>query len=567
MTAMYEFKRWLYQNKSSASNAQINRIIEESEKYLNDAPYSQEILSESIREYLDENEGLKPSSIASLIERVKPYFSYRNQTGTVSLGAPPKEVVFYPAEGNLPRGISSGQLFNLIGKGNTMQVSIEYFESYLGRGSLDENLDKMFINIATIVPVTIVIGNKADRFRFLEQLLQEVKQIAESRELPQVDSEEAAVEYFKKNWNNIKNQIKRRIPVGKIPTARTLVDLEEIFKGRNKPFGDKNFGLIGEVLTDPNFAEQLNEQVNPDGKDDRTYGYWLFQLVMKKVGISAFSKKERATMEQFGEGQFRVQDPPEVVDIKPGTSGKTSQMPGRDAPTRAVFENEDGDIVYYFASSEDSPHYNQYRKTITNRMKEKGYKLIDTKTYEGNYQEYLDDLKVARLTEERLARKNRGQESVSMEQFFEDLENLEEMERRKEPRGERLRDRDKSGRAVSPSGRRFMPSEFYFHPSDINVELDPELFKMEISQLSPKERRRIKTFLQDAEPTKFFGEEYLKLGKVINTLGDIVDSSEEEELEGLDKENLILVKKLAHLRKRYENLYENIYTMVYGEEE
>lgn len=112
-----------------------------------------------------------------------------------------------------------------------------------------------------------------------------------------------------------------------------------------------------------------------------------------------------------------------------------------------------------------------------------------------------------------------------------------------------------------------MPSEFYFHPSDINVELDPELFKMEISQLSPKERRRIKTFLQDAEPTKFFGEEYLKLGKVINTLGDIVDSSEEEELEGLDKENLILVKKLAHLRKRYENLYENIYTMVYGEEE
>lgn len=564
---MYEFKRWLYQNKSSASNAQINRIIEESEKYLNDAPYSQEILSESIREYLDENEGLKPSSIASLIERVKPYFSYRNQTGTVSLGAPPKEVVFYPAEGNLPRGISSGQLFNLIGKGNTMQVSIEYFESYLGRGSLDENLDKMFINIATIVPVTIVIGNKADRFRFLEQLLQEVKQIAESRELPQVDSEEAAVEYFKKNWNNIKNQIKRRIPVGKIPTARTLVDLEEIFKGRNKPFGDKNFGLIGEVLTDPNFAEQLNEQVNPDGKDDRTYGYWLFQLVMKKVGISAFSKKERATMEQFGEGQFRVQDPPEVVDIKPGTSGKTSQMPGRDAPTRAVFENEDGDIVYYFASSEDSPHYNQYRKTITNRMKEKGYKLIDTKTYEGNYQEYLDDLKVARLTEERLARKNRGQESVSMEQFFEDLENLEEMERRKEPRGERLRDRDKSGRAVSPSGRRFMPSEFYFHPSDINVELDPELFKMEISQLSPKERRRIKTFLQDAEPTKFFGEEYLKLGKVINTLGDIVDSSEEEELEGLDKENLILVKKLAHLRKRYENLYENIYTMVYGEEE
>ena len=102
---------------------------------------------------------------------------------------------------------------------------------------------------------------------------------------------------------------------------------------------------------------------------------------------------------------------------------------------------------------------------------------------------------------------------------------------------------------------------------DSNVELDPELFKMEVSELPEDDRRRIKTFLQDAEPTEFFGEEYLKLTKLINTLGDIVDSSEEGQLEGLDEENLKLIKKLAHLRKRYENLYQDIYGMVYGEEE
>jgi len=102
---------------------------------------------------------------------------------------------------------------------------------------------------------------------------------------------------------------------------------------------------------------------------------------------------------------------------------------------------------------------------------------------------------------------------------------------------------------------------------DREYSLTPELFKMEVSELPEDDRRRIKTFLQDAEPTEFFGEEYLKLTKLINTLGDIVDSSEEGQLEGLDEENLKLIKKLAHLRKRYENLYQDIYGMVYGEEE
>jgi len=107
---------------------------------------------------------------------------------------------------------------------------------------------------------------------------------------------------------------------------------------------------------------------------------------------------------------------------------------------------------------------------------------------------------------------------------------------------------------------------------DIDMEFDyttgfPDEEKMDLGELNTKERRRIKTYLQDAEPTKFFGEEYLKLTKVINTLGSIVDSAEEDELEGMDEENLKLIKKLAHLRKRYETLYEEIYGMVYGEEE
>ena len=108
---------------------------------------------------------------------------------------------------------------------------------------------------------------------------------------------------------------------------------------------------------------------------------------------------------------------------------------------------------------------------------------------------------------------------------------------------------------------------------DIDMEFDyttgfpKDEEKMNLEELGTKERRRLKTYLQDAEPTKFFGEEYLKLTKVINTLGSIVDSAEEDELEEMDEENLKLIKKLAHLRKRYEALYEEIYGMVYEEEE
>ena len=145
----------------------------------------------------------------------------------------------------------------------------------------------------------------------------------------------------------------------------------------------------------------------------------------------------------------------------------------------------------------------------------------------------------------------------SMENLVETTpEPLPEKDRKKlrEIRRERVvRDREEQRRVARGRAERF--------------QLDPELFKMDLNELSTKERRRLKTYLQDADPTEFFGEEYLKLSKVINTLENIVGSSEEEELEGMDEENLKLIKKLAHLRKRYENLYQDIYEMVYGEEE
>ncbi|MEK9738765.1 MAG: hypothetical protein VW438_03435, partial [Euryarchaeota archaeon] len=60
--------------------------------------------------------------------------------------------------------------------------------------------------------------------------------------------------------------------------------------------------------------------------------------------------------------------------------------------------------------------------------------------------------------------------------------------------------------------------------------------------------------------------DYLKLGKLINILGDVADTDEETLLEELGVENLQMVKKAAALRKIYERLYRTLRDIVYEEE-
>lgn len=98
------------------------------------------------------------------------------------------------------------------------------------------------------------------------------------------------------------------------------------------------------------------------------------------------------------------------------------------------------------------------------------------------------------------------------------------------------------------------------------LRLSMEFLKADISSLDEDRRREIKTILQNSHPTEYFGEDYLKLGKLINILGDVADTSEEQLLEELGVENLQMVKKAAALRKIYERLYRTIRDIVYEEE-
>ena len=100
-----------------------------------------------------------------------------------------------------------------------------------------------------------------------------------------------------------------------------------------------------------------------------------------------------------------------------------------------------------------------------------------------------------------------------------------------------------------------------------NVGPDGRVKKADLSELSAKERRKVKTMLQNAHPTENFGEDYLRLGKVINIIDGLAEDEEAELLEKLGVKNLQMVKTAASLRKKYENLYKKLYDMVYDEEE
>ena len=103
--------------------------------------------------------------------------------------------------------------------------------------------------------------------------------------------------------------------------------------------------------------------------------------------------------------------------------------------------------------------------------------------------------------------------------------------------------------------------------SSLGSFYETQVKKADLSELSTKERRKVKTMLQNAHPTEYFGEDYLRLGKVINIIDGLAEDEEAELLEKLGVKNLQMVKTAASLRKKYANLYKKLYDLVYDEEE
>ena len=105
---------------------------------------------------------------------------------------------------------------------------------------------------------------------------------------------------------------------------------------------------------------------------------------------------------------------------------------------------------------------------------------------------------------------------------------------------------------------------------DIIVKEDIGLI---LESLNAKQRKKVKAILNIADPTEYFGHDFLKLSelvRVLKSLGVVKgDKKLNKKVLKLEDENLKVVKLATRLRKDYEKLYKQLREMVYpklGEE-
>jgi len=580
MNPIYGLKRFIYEKRPQTTAKEMNMIVAEAQKFQRKESYRGDILTPDIRRFITRlPEPIKTVSVDSLVDRLLPYtqvqstnqrYNYNTDDGPrtdntrrldTRIGTSTKYVSFIPdfaLQGtNQEKPDAHATLRELDGiytdKGNIVIVSISRLEEALRADIFNKKLQALYSNVIESLPIIINLTSTRDKKNFLRKLNNLSSDAMEMRENFSLEptTEEGQMEKFKKNWNTIKQRIRGLIPIGRVPNREILSSIARYLRN------DYKLSLLAAPLFTVGSAleEDLEERVS-ERASSLTFGDYIFKAILQAEGVKAFqniSLDSDYSLEEREDSFFDRK--PEIADNRqrieqlalPKFNGK-----------RFVFRSPNGDDIIYYSSGVITPE--QVKRRLPESYELDREEIID------NVMEYQDKQRADAKREERLKRKL-STSDVGISEFYDNLDAYAEQLRRRESRGEYLSDRDSEGRAVSPSIQRFMPSKFYFHPFDSDVELDPELFKMKISELPEDERRRIKTFLQDAEPTEYFGEEYLKLTKLINTLADVVDSTEEEELEDMDVENLKLIKKLAHLRKRYENLYQEIYGMVYGEEE
>jgi hypothetical protein len=565
------------------------------------------------------------SNILKLIDRLKPY-TRLVRGGSFSIGTNKKSIVFVPnntigTEDIHPsmRTYLTDKLFNA-DNDNRLYVSISKLKDLIQSGAYTKELNELFNQIKSRLPFEISVLTVSNKQEFMVRLNEFVDQYESSTDnkgraqVLNTLTEEGSIEKLKKNWESVKRIIRKNIPIGKVPTNETV---DAIYEDLKQGYKIENLGKL--FLEGSDFENQLEEKVS-NSSTSKTYGWWIRRVMVRKKGLKSLlevSEEDREYSLNQEDDSFFDKKPDDSVDRSPqkpkidnyilyifrNTKGEKVRVVTRDygggtlKPNKIqsiLDKNYQGESPYSLEKtaklSEEA--YKKLGEKVINeseKFKEIATKLVDRylRTTDDNeiyfdaemFGEQLDKpvsyyfdgsmFNDTTEAEERLRRYVRKDviEWTSkpiirnINQFSSPIYSGEKLEVNPLVAGVKIGSKEEIIGWINKK-RLVHGGQF-----DSNVELDPELFKMEVSELPEDDRRRIKTFLQDAEPTEFFGEEYLKLTKLINTLGDIVDSSEEGQLEGLDEENLKLIKKLAHLRKRYENLYQDIYGMVYGEEE
>jgi len=85
-----------------------------------------------------------------------------------------------------------------------------------------------------------------------------------------------------------------------------------------------------------------------------------------------------------------------------------------------------------------------------------------------------------------------------------------------------------------------------------------------LEKLDSKMKKKVKKNLQAAQPSEFFGQDFTRLGELIETLKSIgVEKSANKKIEAMEEKNLDIVANAAELRKDYELLYNQVRSMIY----
>jgi len=85
-----------------------------------------------------------------------------------------------------------------------------------------------------------------------------------------------------------------------------------------------------------------------------------------------------------------------------------------------------------------------------------------------------------------------------------------------------------------------------------------------LEKLDPKMRKKVKKTLQASQPTEFFGQDFTRLGELLETVKSVgVEKRENKKIEAMEEKNLEIVASAAELRKDYETLYNQIRSMIY----
>jgi hypothetical protein len=88
-----------------------------------------------------------------------------------------------------------------------------------------------------------------------------------------------------------------------------------------------------------------------------------------------------------------------------------------------------------------------------------------------------------------------------------------------------------------------------------------------LDKTSSKQKKRLKKILQSTQPTEYMGQDFTKLGDLLNELKGIgVNKSSkkmQKKFEVFEETNVDMVAAASELRKKYEILYRQLRGMVY----